>query len=211
MKPDRIQAGHVAAASFRPFKTAVVAVGVVLAAGCAAPPPVREIVMVQVPVTPPPAEPAAVIAPAPPPASKAVLDYAEQLASLPATDLPREIGRLNEAGDSPVRNLQLAMALVMTGLPSDLVRAQSLASRVAENPASDTSLRPLARILAAQYWSQRRAEELIDRQAQQIRDTQRRVDQLSDRLEAMRAIERSLPARRPGAAVSAGELRSPTP
>lgn len=211
MKPDRIQAGHVAAPRFRPFKTAVAVVGVALAAGCTAPPPVREIVMVQVPMTAPPAEPAVVVAPAPPPASKAVLDYAEQLATLPAAELPREIGRLNEAGDSPVRNLQLAMALVMTGLPSDLVRAQSLASRVAENPASDTSLRPLARILAAQYWGQRRAEELIDRQAQQIRDTQRRVDQLSDRLEAMRAIERSLPARRPGAAVSAGELRSPTP
>lgn len=162
-------------------------------AGCAAPVPVpvREIVMVPMPVA---SEPAPI---PPPPASKIVLDYAAQLAAMPPSELPREIGRLGDAADSQVRQMQLALALVMTGLPSDLVRAQALVSRVAENPNADASLRPLARLLASQYGNQRRAEELIERQGQQLRDTQRRVDQLNDRLEAMRAVERSLRAPTP--------------
>ena len=57
----------------------------------------------------------------------------------------------------------------------------------------------------------------LDRQAQQLRDTQRRNDQLSERLEAVRAIERSLstrpaPAASPSApAMGNGSAPRPAP
>ena len=44
---------------------------------------------------------------------------------------------------------------------------------------------------------QRKLEEALDRQAQQLREQQRRIEQLNERLEAMRAIERSLNNRAP--------------
>ena len=76
--------------------------------------------------------------------------------------------------------------------PADLARALGLMQRVA----ADTSeaglpLQPLARLLAARYQEQRRVEDDRDRQAQQVKEAQRRIDQLNDRLEALRAIERS--------------------
>ena len=55
-------------------------------------------------------------------------------------------------------------------------------------------------LLANRLMDQRRLEDATERQAQQLRDSQRRIDQLNERLEAMRAIERSLTTRPPAAA-----------
>jgi hypothetical protein len=81
-------------------------------------------------------------------------------------------------------------------------RAQSLLQRVLADPASGAQgLQPLARLISAQIADQRRADEAAERQAQQLREAQRRIEQLNDRLEAVRAIERSLPGpqrREPG-------------
>jgi septal ring factor EnvC (AmiA/AmiB activator) len=93
--------------------------------------------------------------------------------------------------------MQLALALAQTRQPADLARAQSLLQRVSTNPTPDAQqLAPLARTLSARYGEQRRLEDEREKQAQQLRDSQRRIDQLSDRLEALRAIERSFT--RPG-------------
>ena len=56
---------------------------------------------------------------------------------------------------------------------------------------------PWARLLAGRAAEQRRLEEQFDRLAQQLRDSQRRIDQLSEKLEALKAIERSLGPKRP--------------
>ena len=61
---------------------------------------------------------------------------------------------------------------------------------------------PLARLLEARLTHQRRLEEQLERQGQQLREAQRRNDQLSERLEAVRAIERSLQTRPAPAAAS---------
>ena len=90
----------------------------------------------------------------------------------------------------------------------DTARALGLVQRVLGNtsPAAQP-LHPLARLL----------EDQLDRQTQQLRDTQRRNDQLSERLEAVRAIERSLstrpaPAASPSApAVGNGSAPRPAP
>ena len=76
--------------------------------------------------------------------------------------------------------------------PADLARALGLLQRVINHPSPEAqSLQPLARALAARYQEQRRVEDDRDRQAQQLRESQRRIEQLNDRLEALRAIERS--------------------
>lgn len=177
------------------------------------------------PADPPPAPPVIVVAPAPvppapeptpvapaltePAAAVLALDYADRLRAMTVPGLAQEITRLGEPGATPLRQLQLAMALALTRVPSDLQRAQALLQRVLENSNDEArSLHPLARLLAAQYGEQRRTEEATERQAQQLRDAQRRIEQLNDRLEAVRAIERSLSTRPAGAASAP---RSPAP
>jgi len=166
-------------------------------------------------VTPPPAPPApaaaAQVAPEPPQTAAAVLalDYADRLRAMTVPNLAQEIARLNEPNAVPGRQLQLAMALALTRVPSDLQRAQGLLQRVLDNATGEArALHPLARLLAAQYAEQRRADEATERQAQLLRDAQRRIDQLNDRLEAVRAIERSLSTRPAG---GASAPRSPSP
>jgi hypothetical protein len=69
---------------------------------------------------------------------------------------------------------------------------------VIADPSPDAqALQPFARLLLAQIADQRRADEQAERQAQQLREAQRRIEQLNDRLEAVRAIERSLPGPAP--------------
>lgn len=185
------------------------------AAGCtslkpAEPPPAPPVIIVTPPPVPPAPAPVAA-APAPPEPAAAVLalDYADRLRAMTVPGLAQEITRLGEPGAQPLRQLQLAMALALTRVPSDLQRAQGLVQRVLDNGASEArDLHPLARLLAAQYGEQRRADEAAERQAQQLRDAQRRIDQLNDRLEAVRAIERSLSTRPAGAASAP---RSPAP
>ena len=77
----------------------------------------------------------------------------------------------------------LLMGLLVTLLLNLLVRRE---------------LKPLARLLAARLLDQRRLEDGVERQSQQLRDSQRRIEVLNERLEAMRAIERSLTPRGAG-------------
>lgn len=123
----------------------------------------------------------------------AMLTYAEKLRTLSPGDLGAEINRLGDPGDSPATQMQLALALAQTRVPADLARALGLMQRVGGNTSSDAqALQPLARTLAARYLEQRRIEDERDKQNQQARDSQRRIEQLNDRLEALRAIERSV-------------------
>lgn len=159
-----------------------------------------------VPAAPRPAEGAsAAIAP--------LLTYADRLRPMAANDLALEITQLGDPGDSPLKQMQLAIALGMTRVPSDGMRAQALLQRVLGNAGPEARpLHPLARLLAAQHAEHRKSEEALEKQAQVLRDSQRRIDQLNERLEAMRAIERSLPARprAPGSAPAVNGAR-PTP
>jgi signal transduction histidine kinase len=131
--------------------------------------------------------------------SHGILVYAERLRRLPSAELTQEVARLNDIQDTarqPSDDLQLALALAQTRAPNDLTRAQALAARVLNNPRDDArSLHPLAGLLAARLAEQRRVEEQLAQQTQQLREQQRRIDQLNERLEAVRAIERSLTSR----------------
>lgn len=152
-----------------------------------------------------PAAPAPVPPPAPSPAAapaapqgahplEGAVAYAERVRSLPPAELAQEVQRLGDTTYAPLRATQLALALGQSRTASNTARAQSLLQRVlADGSGEAQALQPFARLLSAQLADQRRADEQAERQAQQLREAQRRIEQLNDRLEAVRAIERSLP------------------
>ena len=133
-----------------------------------------------------------------------LLTQTDRVLKLPPAELAKEIARLGEAEEAtPDTPLLLATALAQTRQAVDTARALGLVQRVLGNtsPAAQP-LHPLARLLEARLLQQRRLEDQLDRQTQQLRETQRRNDQLSERLEAVRAIERSLQTRPAPAAAS---------
>ncbi|QHE87756.1 hypothetical protein [Hydrogenophaga sp. BPS33] len=128
----------------------------------------------------------------------ALLSYADRLQALSPSDLAAEIVVQGDPGTVPLRQMQLALALTHLRQPAETARALGLLQRVIGHTGPESlPLKPLARVLANRLMDQRKLEENVDRQAQQLRESQRRIDQLNERLEAMRAIERSLTTRPP--------------
>jgi hypothetical protein len=124
-----------------------------------------------------------------------VLAYADRIRTLAGNELAQEITRLGDA-PTPDDQMRLAIALIQTRQLYDLVRGQDLLQRVLANGSPEArALHPLARLLAARYAEQRRIEDQLDRQSQQLREAQRRLDQTNDKLEALKEIERSLTPR----------------
>ena len=171
---------------------------------------------------PPPAVPASVVvvAPAPvppapsPPAPSPIdsmLAYAERVRNLQGAELAQEINGLGDHQEVSARMMQLAIALGATRNAANNQRAQALLQRVmAQTHPQAQALHPLARILLAQHAESRRLEEQVERLNQQVRDAQRRNGELNERLEALRAIERSLP-QRPAASAPAAAAPAPAP
>lgn len=190
-----------------------------LLAGCATTAP-----QAQTPAPPPPMEEPQMAAPAEPELTQAeeagpttppkdrlrdLLDYADRMQRASTVDLAREMARLSDGDENkPGRNLRLALVLLQTRQPADTARALGLVQRALAH-ADAQDLHPLARLLEARLTHQRKLEDQLERQAQQLRDAQRRNDQLSDRLEAMRAIERSLNTRPPTPVAPASNPASP--
>ena len=158
------------------------------------------------PAPPPPPAPAPAVVPREPAdvAARRLLLYNEQLRQLPAGELASEIGRLNAAlssaspAQAPAVTVELALALAQTRNPADTARALALLDPIARTPSSDQQpWQALARLLVARIGEQRRLEEQLERQASQLRESQRNVQQLNEKLEALKAIERSLNNRPP--------------
>ncbi len=187
--------------------------------------------MVSQPPAPPEPSPAAVVEPSAPPEPEAnepankpkkiaaedpavlVLAQADRTLRMSAQDLTREIARLTEVEEAAVENpLLLAVALAQTRQPVDTARALGLVQRVlGSNTPAAQALHPLARLMESRLLQQRRLEDQVDRQSQQLREAQRRNDQLNERLEAVRAIERSLTTRPTPAPASPAPSNGTTP
>jgi hypothetical protein len=135
-----------------------------------------------------------------------MLAYADRVRAMSAAELSQEVTRLNHAV-APADQLRLALVLSQQRQTPELVRAQDMLTRLLANTAPEAqALHPLARLLAARYGEQRRLEDLLDKQNQQTREVQRRLDQTNERLEALKAIERSLTSR-PHSPVPAAPVR----
>lgn len=144
--------------------------------------------------------------PAPPAETDTIvrmLAYAERVRVMPPAELGQELARLGDAA-TPTDQLRLSLVLSQLHQLPDLIRAQELLARVLGNADAEAqALQPLARLLASRFGEQRRLEEQLEKQNQQMRDVQRRLDQTNERLEALKAIERSLASRPPAAPASA--------
>ncbi|HUG25374.1 hypothetical protein [Piscinibacter sp.] len=174
-------------------------------------------------LVPEPASPAAQPAPAPAPplvplatpadlATREMLAFHERARQWTGADLAREIGRRGEASAGARASVELALLLGQTRNNGDLARALALLDGLLRSSAPEAApWQPLARLVAAQLAEQRRIEEQLERQNQQARENQRRVDQLSQKLEALKAIERSLTTRPEGGAAAAPGTRGSTP
>ena len=160
------------------------------------------------PMTAPTPAPVATESPSPNPAAATsapsdatpvlqVLAQTDRTLRMAPAELAKEIARLGEAEDASVETpLLLATALAQTRQPVDTARALGLVQRVMSNTtAAAQALHPLARLMESRLLQQRRLEDQLERQGQQLREAQRRNDQLNERLEAVRAIERSLTTR----------------
>jgi hypothetical protein len=175
----------------------------VLAGGCNLMPRVPEPAPPPVVVPPPPAP---TPAPTPPPvpqpdpadlAARQFLAFQDRLRQMAPSELARE--QALPAVDplvQPGRALEQALVLGLDRNPGDLGRALALIDPLLSSPQPTLApWLPLARLLRDRLSEQRRLDELAERQAQQLREQQRRIEQLSSQLEALKAIERSLAPR----------------
>jgi hypothetical protein len=182
----------------------------VLLAACAPLPQVTELrpvsvpVRVEVPVAVPVVESTDAVA-------RRFAAYHDRIRTLSPAELQQEILRIGEPGASAAATMELATVLGYTRGNGDLVRAISLLDALLRAPAPEAAeWLPWARLLRSRYVEQRRAEENAERQAQQLRDAQRRLEQAQQQLEALKAIERSL-TQRPGASPPGSADPRPTP
>lgn len=162
---------------------------VAASASASAPVPVRDAVPVETPAE----------------ALANLLGYAERLRSMGASERKQELMAQNNqvsrpvagaaSGASPRAQMQLALALLQTREPLENARALALLQRVAaSNDPEARTYTALAHVLIDTLVNTRRLEDNLERTSQQLRESQRRIDMLNDRLDAMRAIERSLNA-----------------
>ena len=114
-----------------------------------------------------------------------------------AIELAREIARREPPADAGAA-VELAMALLQArslaqaaGLPAngEYARVSALLDPVVRAP---SPWQGAARLLQARAAEQRRLEDQLDKLQQQLREQQRRNEQLAAQIEALRAIERSL-------------------
>ncbi len=160
------------------------------------------------PPPPPPPPPPVVVAPvvvcdpardAQDLASRHLLATEDRLSALNTADLTAEASRPLE-GASIEQQMDQALAMSRTHNPGDVARAQGVIDQVLRNntPQADP-WRALARLLAYRLGEQKRAEDAAERNAQQLRDAQRdnqrKLDDVNAKLEALKAIERSLNTR----------------
>jgi len=141
------------------------------------------------------AEPADLVA-------RRLLAYHERLLQMSPVELAAEITRLDgevahtSSAGAPDVVLDQALALAQQHGPGDLARASGLLEAITQAQSADMQpWQPMARLLAGPIAEQRRLEDVIEQQVAQRRETQRSIQQLTEKLEALKAIERSMTTR----------------
>lgn len=133
-----------------------------------------------------------------------LLAYHQSLHRMTQGELLKELSSIMLQQRTPKIALQTGLILMLTRGSGDLTRAQSNFDSVAGSAEPEAEgLKPLAQLLSSHCAEARRLAEATDRLSLQLRETQRKSEQLSETLEALKAIERGLPVR-PSSGASAG-------
>jgi len=123
-----------------------------------------------------------------------LLAYHRTVKRLSQAELARELQALNARQGGAMLAIEKAMVLGLTHDSADLARAQvQLGNVLGAGDEEAQPLKPLAELLVSNYAEMRRLADNADKAGQQAKDSQRRLDQLSDKLEALKNIERTLP------------------
>lgn len=158
-----------------------------LLGACAAKPTIQTPVLVQTP-------PRVVVVMAP--QLTELLAYQGALRLMTPSELVKAQLDLAKADHAPSNTIRRAMLQASVRGPGDLARAQALLEPLATATGKDAQLlAPLVQLLSGQYAELRRQDESIDKLNGQLRDAQRRIEQLNEKLEALKNIERSLSVR----------------
>lgn len=155
-------------------------------------------------ITPPAVSAPITILPAPIDEVGPLLAYHQSLRKMTQGELLKELSGLSLQQKTPKNLLQSGMVLTLTRSPADLARAQAQFDAVATSSEADaTPFKSLAQMLSSYCAEQRRLYDHVDKLNTQLKDGQRKNEQLNDMLEALKAIERGLPVR-PSSGSSAG-------
>jgi len=148
------------------------------------------------PLPPPPAPAQLTLLVAPQDEVAPLLAYHQSLRKMTQGELLKELSGLSLQQKTPKLQLQSAMVLSLTRGNGDLARAQAQFDIVATEAEPEAQgLRQLAQFLSAQCADLRRAIDDGERLRAQLKDNQRKNEQLNETLEALKEIERGLPAR----------------
>jgi hypothetical protein len=157
-------------------------------------PEVTDARQVKVPVRVPVVEPADATA-------RHFIGYHDRVRSMSPAELQQEVQRIGDPAQSFKATMELSVVLGLTRNPSDVQRAIGLLDNLLRSPAPEAAdWLPWARLLRSRYGEQRRVEDQLEKQTQALRESQRKLEQVNQQLEAVKAIERSLtPKPAPGA------------
>ncbi len=125
-----------------------------------------------------------------------MLEYLRQLQDMSPQELRRQRNVLNVIDRTPTTRLQLAMLLGESTAPADLAQARNLLEEVlASEDAGAAGLHPLARLLLNLTQERQRLETMSEKLTTQLKDSQRKVDVLQEKFNAIADIEHSIPVR----------------
>lgn len=125
------------------------------------------------------------------------LEYRQTLAGMSGNELVRERSELATRGSDPEAQMRLAFLLLQPRQGNvELARAIALLESILKSSRPGAqALQPLARLLADQLNERQRLEGAVDRQAQQLKESQKKVQELQEKIDRLAEIERSLPQR----------------
>ena len=128
-----------------------------------------------------------------------LLRYGQAVQRMSAAELARERGLLSATAPSPATHVRLALLLGQARGAPDLPRALVLLDGVLKSrETAALGLHPLARALAGNYQERLKMQMQIEKLSQQLSDSQQRNAELQETIDALAAIERSLPVRPAG-------------
>lgn len=127
---------------------------------------------------------------------EAALTYNQGLIKMTAAELGRERMVLNAVPQTPYTQLRMAMWLGHPRVQQDLGKALALLDSVlkSSDPAA-VPFHPLARLLSDNYVERARLESQLEKQGQQVKESQRKATELQEKLDSLADIERTLTPR----------------
>lgn len=155
--------------------------------GCASTPPEQEEDTIQQPEVEVPTA-------SPMPSPMSPLSYYQLLSRMTPAELGRERMVLAALPRSPNTQLRLAMLFGYPRAPQDMARAMAQLDAVLKsNDPAALALHPLARLLADNYAERQKMEGHLERQGQQLKESQRKAVELQEKIDGLADIERTLP------------------